>query len=706
MFGPGPKKPKEGPDPGNYYRLHDSYEGLSKCSSCPLCQFLRRELLYIKEKDGTYQWNCPASIPADEVIIAEVSWIESLFSREIYANLIIEAGRKRSLRYDKPVARMQKFDVQNLYHDEPRGDPFNKMRRWIDRCIEHHSSCSNDTEQFRPSRLLDLAADTVGSNIRLILSEHEIPKQRTRQNHYATLSYCWGPPGLNATTTKENIEQRRLNISFESLPKTVQDAVKVARDLGIRYLWVDALCIIQEDKEDWARESAVMGQIYRKSLCTLAAVIGNDCNSGLFAIREAAQIPATRILFTEGERSDQGLILHPSLDHWYSSVELSTLSTRGWVMQERILAARTVFFTEEGIFWQCAKKSSSEFKENVRTNWKYKSSHEPMSPASERPSKPGFNELVKNWRADAQEYRFKSTGTMATDKLSFFSATFRGKKRRQVEARPWHNLIYEFTQKNLTQPNDRLRAVEGIASEFSDSTSSIYVQNAGIWKSDMIGGMAWYRQWNQDSKQLSIAPSWSWASISGQVVSMYRRTEHVVNIVEVDWKKTASKILDQRSIYVEELRISGNVCRVKLYKYFEDGIFWAVEASLNPPPPPQSRKILGIDMELKWDDLSGIKSAVAVGGSLQWGGWSTKILTNHFEIIFDTSTENPPLGTEFLCMPLVAAGFQNPTAQLFHAGLILVPIDPARKVYRRIGWCFMWASVPDDRLRKVDLVLV
>lgn len=83
----------------------------------------------------------------------------------------------------------------------------------------------------------------------------------------------------------------------------------------------------------------------------------------------------------------------------YNSVELSTLSTRGWVMQERILAARTIFFTEEGIFWQCSETSSSEFKENISTNWEYKS-----SPESARPSKPGFNELAKSWRTDAQEY--------------------------------------------------------------------------------------------------------------------------------------------------------------------------------------------------------------------------------------------------------------------------------------------------------------
>ncbi|KAH6716319.1 heterokaryon incompatibility protein-domain-containing protein, partial [Leptodontidium sp. MPI-SDFR-AT-0119] len=387
---------------------------------------------------------------------------------------------------------MQESDFRKGQHKVPRGDPYNNVKVWLDSCLQHHSSCSKDTGQFRPSRLLDLGSNVGENDIRLIVSELDIPKQKGRQNHYATLSYCWGPPGLNARTTKENIGERRRKIPLDSLPRTVRDAVKVTRELGIRYLWVDALCIIQEDKDDWARESAVMGQIYRRSLCTLAAAIGNDCNAGLFARREAAQLSAGRILFTENGKSDRGMILQPSLDHWYSSVELSTLSTRGWVMQERILAARTIFFTEEGIFWQCADRSSSEFNEKVSTNWEYKS-----SPKSARPSKPRFNELVKSWRTEAQEY-----------------TSFASRKKRDVEARPWHNLVFEFTQRDLTQPNDRLRAVEGIANEFAESANDIYVNNGGIWKSDMIGGMAWYRQWDQDSNRLSIAPSWSWASVS------------------------------------------------------------------------------------------------------------------------------------------------------------------------------------------------
>ena len=72
---------------------------------------------------------------------------------------------------------------------------------------------------------------------------------------------------------------------------------------------------IQEDAEDWAKESAVMGRIYRKSLCTLAAAVGSDCDSGLFTRRDAAEIAASRMLFVEGGNSNRGFILQPSLDH-------------------------------------------------------------------------------------------------------------------------------------------------------------------------------------------------------------------------------------------------------------------------------------------------------------------------------------------------------------------------------------------------------
>ena len=241
----GPHSPEKGSKPENKFKLHDNYQQLTKCTSCPFCQFLARELLYVKEQDGAYRWREPASIPADAAISATISWAIMIFQhRERYSSLKIEVGGAQALEYDNPVAIIQESDFRKGQHNVPRGDPYKKMKGWLDRCLQNDKSCATDTGQFRPTRLLDLAADLGGKDIRLIDSEPHLPKSRGRQNHYVTLSYCWGPPGLNARTTKENIEERRRRISIDNLPGTVRDAVQATRKLGIRYLWVDALCIV------------------------------------------------------------------------------------------------------------------------------------------------------------------------------------------------------------------------------------------------------------------------------------------------------------------------------------------------------------------------------------------------------------------------------------------------------------------------------
>lgn len=459
---------------------------------------------------------------------------------------------------------------------------------------------------------------------------------------------------------------------------------------------------IQGDKDDWLRESGTMGLVYRRSICTIAASVGTDCESGLLQRREAAQLPINRLMFAEGRSSDQGFILEPKLDHWYNSVELSTLSTRGWVMQERILASRTIFCTEEGFFWQCAEQASSEVEEKVET----KGLTRDQAPRSR------FSELAKDWRAPAKDYSFESTGTLTTKKKSILGGFFVGSTIRHVEARPWHNLVYDFTRRNLTQASDRLNAVQGISNEFAEAANDVYVDNAGIWKSDILGGMAWYRQWDVDAKSLSIAPSWSWASSSGHITSMYKRSGHVVNLAEINWTNTSTEQLSPRAIAIPQLHISGHICNIRIYRKSEDGIFNAVELSANPPPPSRhaalrsKRTFFIFWRNFGYDRRSGIQSANGMHGGTGWSDGATDVERGHFEIIFDTTSEDPPVGTEYLCLTLVGVGLQAPTPQVFPAGIILAPVDVSRKMYRRIGWCFLWADVPDEKLRKVEVVLV
>ncbi|KAF2024130.1 hypothetical protein EK21DRAFT_51272, partial [Setomelanomma holmii] len=101
---------------------------------------------------------------------------------------------------------------------------------------------------------------------------------------YATLSHCWGPEGLpdQAKTTQEALELHKQEIRTEHLPRTFRDAIHATKGLGLEYLWIDALCIIQGSKADWIQEGIKLASIYANSTITLAAESARDSSEGLF----------------------------------------------------------------------------------------------------------------------------------------------------------------------------------------------------------------------------------------------------------------------------------------------------------------------------------------------------------------------------------------------------------------------------------------
>ncbi|KAF2729260.1 HET-domain-containing protein, partial [Polyplosphaeria fusca] len=147
-----------------------------------------------------------------------------------------------------------------------------------------------------------------------------------QQGRYVALSYCWGS-SLPCKTTLENLETHTLGLSFDNLPNTLQDSIIVTRLLGLRFIWIDCLCIIQNDKDDWERESARMASIYSNSYLAIAATRATNCNQGILELRNRPKEPLQR---------------------------------RAWVFQERILAPRTLHFGSDQMFWECANDSSFE----------------------------------------------------------------------------------------------------------------------------------------------------------------------------------------------------------------------------------------------------------------------------------------------------------------------------------------------------------
>lgn len=192
-----------------------------------------------------------------------------------------------------------------------------------------------------PTRLVDVGSDS-NAPIRLIQTN------RKMEDRYIALSHCWGQLNDHQRfcTYDSNLDQRMADIPYEQLPATFRDAVRVTRALGVRYLWIDSLCIIQKNKEDWFKESAKMEDVFSNAYCTIAASSASSSLVGFLGQRrprDTIRVP-----------SPSGLVyLAENIDDFATDVEKSILNSRGWVFQERALSRRTIYFTSKQIYWEC-----------------------------------------------------------------------------------------------------------------------------------------------------------------------------------------------------------------------------------------------------------------------------------------------------------------------------------------------------------------
>jgi len=177
------------------------------------------------------------------------------------------------------------MSTRGIVADTTSSRAFDRAALWLKECLENHEECGGDKEgdeNYMPRRLLDMGVPGTQNNNEEEQARIHLVEDATETAPYAALSYCWGSDltGVVKTLTcnkKNHIEQ---GVPVSSLPKTVQDAVAVCRGLGLRYLWVDALCIIQDDKADWKLEGEKMRAVYHSSRVTIAAHAAVSCKDG------------------------------------------------------------------------------------------------------------------------------------------------------------------------------------------------------------------------------------------------------------------------------------------------------------------------------------------------------------------------------------------------------------------------------------------
>ncbi|KAH6665936.1 hypothetical protein B0J14DRAFT_660071 [Halenospora varia] len=230
------------------------------------------------------------------------------------------------------------------------------LRRWLKVCDENHKQCRPRTG-FLPTRIIDVGHDTTDASIKLCTT---IGAQVEK---YAALSHCWGAQTTwqHHSLSTSNIKALHHKINFGRLPKTFQDAITVTRALGIRYLWIDSLCIIQDSKSDWAAEATLMEDVFSSACCTIAASSANS-SDGFLGSR------STRNFVTIPTASDGPYYICDTIDDFRTDVEEGLLNRRGWVLQERALSPRTIHFTSNQAYWECGEGIRSETLSKLRNS--------------------------------------------------------------------------------------------------------------------------------------------------------------------------------------------------------------------------------------------------------------------------------------------------------------------------------------------------
>ncbi|KAI5460770.1 heterokaryon incompatibility protein-domain-containing protein [Mariannaea sp. PMI_226] len=343
------------------------------------------------------------------------------------------------------------------------------VKSWLQECRSLHAHTACHPVSFTPRRLLTVGLD--GKPIRLV-DGHTV----TDQLGYATLSYCWGD-SLQLQTRKDTLAQFSNAIQLEMFPKTFSDAVSITRAVGIPRIWIDALCIVQDDEEEWQSESANMGDIFQASQMTITAAQSVNSTQGCFPSANGQRDETE--LFFRAKRNGQQIVSYLVRvyhgDIWDRYFSNSTISQRGWVLQEQLLSRRVVSCTQSGVRWQC------------RTCYQTQS---------------GLVFEPKDMQSIDFRVRTPSLHPNLHQNYRWCRAT-------------WQLIVKNYSNRRFTYEKDRVPAIAGITKYFAAALDDTPL--LGLWKRSFIEDLAWLRLSRPERSSPSGLPSWSWISCPAHV---------------------------------------------------------------------------------------------------------------------------------------------------------------------------------------------
>jgi Heterokaryon incompatibility protein (HET) len=347
---------------------------------------------------------------------------------------------------------------------------FDLIRTWLSKC-EQHPRChkplvSDATDTYLPKRLIYIPPDDSVDSIKLVLGVDIDVKQDHR---YLALSHCWGSdPNKIPKTDASNLDNHLQCIPPEKLSKTFQDAIVLAKELGIRFLWIDSLCILQGSDDEFQEEIRRMHLVYGQAYCTIAAQDSSNGEGGLFIPRH----DSTQLQDWDEEPS-------------------GPLSSRGWAFQELVISPRVIHFTVSRILWECRICAAAEDSPYML----YRALAKTRYPKS-----------FCQWRLfDGHIETWSTEPNLIGPDYSVYTR--------------WMEAVETYSWRELTFNSDKLAAISGLVSVFASMIDDRYI--VGHWYKDFIRSLCWIPADDQSSTQCYARsdsyPSWAWTSYHGRV---------------------------------------------------------------------------------------------------------------------------------------------------------------------------------------------
>jgi hypothetical protein len=329
---------------------------------------------------------------------------------------------------------------------------------WLQTCRLNHQDCNANLSHtysiIRPTRVIDASATMVRLVSNVDWASDQFPS-------YITVSHKWRSTGM-IKLLKSNLEGMHRGFQEQALPAVFRDAIILARALKIRYVWIDALCIVQDDPDELQNEISNMGHIYRNAVLNVGALQAAEVemkeeqeSPGLFADRDPQAISPFALTI---QRSDYTRNHFAYQDVVLEKLNWSSLMKCGWVLQERLLSRRSIYFGDR-LWWECSENLACEgFPGRLPEFYK-----DGFWPGKNTPYR-----IINMLRRAGQDGRYEHSSPAG-----------------------WHDLVSTFSGCNLSFEQDYLVALSGLAHEFQVTLGDEYY--AGLWGQNLCDGLLWHR---------------------------------------------------------------------------------------------------------------------------------------------------------------------------------------------------------------------